>query len=299
MVTSAARKLIKEAADAAKKAAELAKRRSKAAKKGAKTKAANRKAAEKAATKAEKAAKEARKKEHTGKSPVQNKPGVIKGKGYVAKEGAGVDPETGGSVDVARLVGTKGEKVSTGAGTRTRGFVDEQATKGKREVAKKYNAIAKKIDNKTASPAERKWYMQQAFKDADALKRQKGQNIKSKQTKSNAQKIRAAGGVDNYRILLDDGVVSDDMTINQIETAIRNVEARANLKKGTSTRAVMEALKEKAAQPKLARGRPLGKPRGHGGPELVAPKKPRKRKLSRGGLTKAGHKDYRKGGLFY
>ena len=60
-----------------------------------------------------------------------------------------------------------------------------------------------------------------------------------------------------------------------------------------------KALKEKATQPKLARGKPLGKPRGHGGPELVAPKKPRKRKLSRGGLTKAGHKDYRKGGMFY
>mgnify|MGYP003628285086 FL=1 len=214
-------------------------------------------------------------------------------------EGARVDPDTNGSVDVGRLVGTKGEKVSTGAGTRAMSIVKEQTTAGHMSVAKKYNAIAKKIDDKTATPAERKWFMKQAYKDADAFTRQKGQSIKSKQAASLARKMKAAGGVDNYRTLLDYGVVSDNMTINQIETAIRNVKARANLKKGTSMRAVMEALKEKATQPKLARGKPLGKPRGHGGPELVAPKKPRKRKLSRGGLTKAGHKDYRKGGMFY
>ena len=262
--------------------AKLAKRpkpknRSRAAKKGWATRRKNENKAAKAEEKARVDALAARQKEHTGKQPAQaglpdeyhEQGGRADAKHVVnTPEGAAFDPETGGSVDVARLVGTKGEKVSTGAGTRTRGFVDEQATKSGRERAKKYNAIAKKIDNKTASPAERKWYMQQAFKDADALKRQKGQNIKSKQTASRAQKMRAAGGVDNYRILLDDGVVSDDMTINQIETAIRNVEARANLKKGTSI----------------------------GGPELVAP---RKRKLSRGGLTKAGHKDYRTGGLFY
>ena len=288
-----------DAAERAQKRKLLAKRR--AGKKAAKTKAKNKAAAEKAAVAEEKAKKAARKKEHTGKSPVQNKPGVIKGKGYVAKEGAGVDPETGGSVDVARLVGTKGEKVSTGAGTRTRGFVDEQATKGKREVAKKYNAIAKKIDDKTATPTERKWFMKQALKDADALKRQKGQSIKSRQTASLAQKRRAAGGVDNYRKLLDDGVVSDDMTINQIKKAIQNVKVRGELAAGDKNKAkrISEALIEGRDQKKFSRPRKgLGQARGHGGPEIFTPK-PRRRPMKRGGIVKDGHKDYRKGGMFY
>ena len=328
-------KVADEAAAAAKKAAELAKRRSKAAKKGAKTKAANRKAAEKAkarrsrggkkakktkdkniraaekvAVAEEKAKKAARQKEHTGKKPTQEglpdeyheRGGRADAKHVVnTPEGAAFDPETGGSVDVARLVGTKGEKVSTGAGTRTRGFVDEQATKGKREVAKKYNAIAKKIDDKTATPTERKWFMKQALKDADAFKRQKGQSIKSRQTASLAQKRRAAGGVDNYRKLLDDGVVSDDMTINQIKKAIQNVKVRGELAAGDKNKAkrISEALIESRDQKKFSRPRKgLGQARGHGGPEIFTPK-PRRRPMKRGGIVKDGHKDYRTGGMFY
>jgi len=287
-----------DAAERAQKRKLLAKRR--AGKKAAKTKAKNKAAAEKAAVAEEKAKKAARKKEHTGKSPVQNKPGVI-AKDYRAMEGAGVDPETGGSVDVARLVGTKGEKVSTGAGTRAQGYVKEQTAAGHRSVAKKYNAIAKKIDDKTATPTERKWFMKQALKDADAFKRQKGQSIKSRQTASLAQKRKAAGGVDNYRRLLDDGVVSDDMTINQIKKAIQNVKVRGELAAGDKNKAkrISEALIEGRDQKKFSRPRKgLGQARGHGGPEIFTPK-PRRRPMKRGGIVKDGHKDYRKGGMFY
>jgi len=287
-----------DAAERAQKRRLLARRR--AGKKAAKTRAKNKAAAEKAKAAEEKAAIAARKKEHTGKSPVQNKPGVI-AKDYRAMEGAGVDPETGGSVDVARLVGTQGEEVSTGAGTSTRGFVKEQDTKVGRSIAKKYNAIAKKIDDKTATPAERKWFMKQAYKDADALKRQKGQSIKSRQTASLAMKRKAAGGVDNYRRLLDDGVVSDDMTINQIKKAIQNAKVRGELAGGDKNKAkrISEALIESRDQKKFSRpGRGLGKARGHGGPEIFTPK-PRRRPMKRGGVVKDRHKDYRTGGMFY
>jgi len=219
--------------------------------------------------------------------------------GIRTPEGAVLDPTTEGSADVARAVGTRGEQVSTGAGTRDRGFVKEQSNATKRAIAKKYNAIKTKIDDKIATPAERKWFMRQAFKDADALKRQAGRSIKSRQAKSIAMKRSVAGTVDNYKKLLDDGVISDDMTINQMKTAIRSHAARKNLRNPTASGAVVRAIAEDARQPKMARRRPLGQPTGHGGPEIFTPNPRRRRKNSKGGLVKTGHKDYRKGGIFY
>ena len=296
-------KVFTDAGEAAKK-----RQRIRAGKKAAATRKKNKAAADKAATKAEVDRLAARKEEHTGKQPAQaglpdewhERGGRVDAKhGIRTPEGAVLDPTTEGSADVARAVGTRGEKVSAGAGTRDRGFVKEQDTKGGRARAKKYNAIKIKIDNKTASPAERKWFMQAAKYDADAFKRQKGQTIRSRQNKSEAAKLRAAGGVDNYKMLLDLGVVSDDMTINQIKTAVRSHAARGNLRNPTASGDVVRAIAEDARQPKMARRRPLGQPTGHGGPEIFTPNPRRRRKNSKGGLVKTGHKDYRKGGIFY
>ena len=85
-----------------------------AAKKGWATRRKNKNKAAKAEEKARVDALAARKKEHKGDMPAQ--------KGIPSKnaeaEGAALDPDTEGSFDVARGVGTKGERVSTGAGSR-------------------------------------------------------------------------------------------------------------------------------------------------------------------------------------
>ena len=269
-----------------------------AAKAGSKVRAANMARVRKLAE------EEMKKAGRKGKSPVQNKPGVIKGKGYVAKEGAGVDPETGGSVDVARLVGTRGEKVSTGAGTRARGFVDEQATKGGRERAKRVVKLEEKREAGTLTKKESAELKRLNKADTDAAERQAGRTIASRQSKSEAQKKVQASKIDSWSDLIKYGVLPDnpkDLTINQLKIALRNVEARKELAAGAKNKSkrIIETLLEAKNQPKLSRPRRgLGQARGHGGPEIFAPK-PRRRPMKHGGLIKKGHKDYRKGGMFY
>ena len=156
---------------------------------------------------------------------------------------------------------------------------------------------------------------------AHMRKEQEPVSISTRQAISEGgKKARAAGGVDNYRRLLDDGVVSDDMTPNQIKLAIQNAKVRAELAAGDKNKAkrITEAVIESRDQKKFSRPRGgLGQPAGHGGPEIFTPKAKRRRKrpmignlqrrmtgpsvgeFKRGGLAKKGHKDYRKGGMFY
>ena len=214
-------------------------------------------------------------------------------------EGAALDPDTEGSFDVARGVGTKGERVSTGAGSRAQGFTKEQQTAATRKRAN--NIIKLEAKRKAGTLSKRDWAQLRRYdaEDAASAEAQAGRSIKSRQNKSEAQKRRRLNERDDYAEMLETGVISEGMTPNQIETAVRNFEARQALNKRPTTQAVRQAIAEDASQPKMARRRSMGQPRGHGGPEIFTPNPRRPRKNNRGGIIKTGHKDYRKGGMFY
>ena len=264
-----------------------------AAKKGWATRRKNKNKAAKAEEKARVDALAARKKEHKGDMPAQ--------KGIPSKnaeaEGAALDPDTEGSFDVARGVGTKGERVSTGAGSRAQGFTKEQQTAATRKRAN--NIIKLEAKRKAGTLSKRDWAQLRRYDEEDAAsaEAQAGRSIKSRQAKSEA--LRRLSGKDDYAEMLKTGVISEGMTPNQIETAVRNFEARQALNKRPTTQAVRQAIAEDASQPKMARRRSMGQPRGHGGPEIFTPNPRRPRKNNRGGIIKTGHKDYRKGGMFY
>jgi hypothetical protein len=285
----------KEATRVAREAAKKASKLSSAAKKGHKTRNKNKKKATKADEKARAAVLAARKKKHVGKKPAQKRLPDKK----VEVEGAILDPDTEGSVDVARAVGTRGERVDTGAGTRSQGFTKEQETAATRKRAN--NIIKLEAKRKAGTLTKREWGQLRRYnkEDAASAEAQAGRSIKSRQAKSEAQKRRRLSGRDDYAEMLETGVISEGMTPNQIETAVRNFEARKALNKPPTTQAVARALTEAASQPKMARKNPLGQARGHGGPAIFTPNPRRRRKNNKGGLVKADHKDYRKGGIFY
>ena len=284
----------KEATRVAREAAKKASKLSSAAKKGHKTRNKNKKKATKADEKARAAVLAARKKKHVGKKPAQKRLPDKK----VEVEGAILDPDTEGSVDVARAVGTRGERVDTGAGTRSQGFTKEQETAATRKRAN--NIIKLEAKQKAGTLTKREWGQLRRYnkEDAASAEAQAGRSIKSRQAKSEARKRRSLRETDDYATLIDTGEVSEGMTPNQIAAAIRSKKARQALSKPTTTRQVVKAIQEAKSQPNYARKNPLGQPTGHGGPEIFTPN-PRKRKNNRGGLVKTSYKDYRKGGIFY
>ena len=268
---------------------------SRAAKKGWATRRKNKNRAAKAEEKARVDALAARKKEHKGDTPAQ--------KGLPSKdaeaEGAALDPDTEGSFDVARGVGTRGERVSTGAGSRAQGVTKEQQTAATRKRAN--NIVRLEAKRKAGTLSKRDWAQLRRYDEEDAAsaEAQAGRSIESRQAKSEAQKRRRLNERDDYAEMLETGVISKGMTPNQIETAVRNFKARQALNKPPTTQAVRQAIAENASQPKMARRRSMGQPTGHGGPEIFTPNARRPRKNNKGGLVKTGHKDYRKGGMFY
>ena len=69
-----------------------------------------------------------------------------------------VDPESGVSKQITEQVGTRGEKVSTGAGTRARSFPEEQQTKATRKFRKRVVDLESKVNDGTATKAEKAEY---------------------------------------------------------------------------------------------------------------------------------------------
>ena len=76
-----------------------------------------------------------------------------------------VDHESGFSKDVTEQVGTRGEKVSTGAGTRARSFPEEQTTKRSRKFRKGVVDLESKVNDGTATKAEKAKYKRIIDKD--------------------------------------------------------------------------------------------------------------------------------------
>lgn len=164
-------------------------------------------------------------------------------------EGSSRDPETGGSVDAARGVGTRGEKVTLDTrGPRTRGYVEDQAG-GRTGAARarRYLALKNKIDDGTATRAERLEFMRMASADADAFTRQQGRNIKSRQAKSTAGRLSARQRENAVQKFYNTGEIVEgfEPTPNQIKIAKQNAKRRKELaSNGDDTEAVLAGMAE-------------------------------------------------------
>ena len=67
----------------------------------------------------------------------------------------------------AKQVGSRGEKVSQGAGDRAMSYPAEQATKASRKFRKEVSELETKVNNKTATKAERAKYNRIRKKDSE------------------------------------------------------------------------------------------------------------------------------------
>ena len=77
-----------------------------------------------------------------------------------------IDHRSGGDVNVAEQVGTRGEKVSQGSGDRAMSYPAEQSTKASRKFRKRVAQLDTKVRNKTATKAEIEEYRRIRKKDA-------------------------------------------------------------------------------------------------------------------------------------
>ena len=164
-------------------------------------------------------------------------------------EGARVDPEAGGSVDAARGVGTRGEQVALDKrGPRTRGYVEDQAG-GRRGAsrARRYLALKDKVDDGTATKAERLAFMKLAKQDTDAFVAQQGRSLASRQRKSAAAKLSAKQREDALEKFYNTGEIVEgfEPTPNQVKIATRNAERRRALAAGgDETAEITAAMRE-------------------------------------------------------
>ena len=255
-------------------------------------------------------------------------------------EGARADDVTGGSVNIARDVGTRGENVTTGAGSRAQGYVAEEAGGriGARR-AERYLALKEKVDDGTATKVERLAFMKLAKQDTDAFVAQQGRTLASRQRKSDAAKLSAKQREDALEKFYNTGEIVEgfEPTPNQVKIATRNAERRKALAAGEDeTAEITAAMREaNAARTQPPARKPLSGIRAEdvggmkdGGltrrqtkakkayakyqetvkdrEKAARKRKSAKRKnitasmpAARGGLMKTGHKDYRKGGMFY
>lgn len=143
-------------------------------------------------------------------------------------EGGTLDSETGRSFNVASDVGTGGEEVSRGAGTRAMSVLKEQQTEGSRARAKLIVKLEDKKRDRIITKAEQELLDDMTAKDKAAKTAQAGRSIKSRQTKSDAQRKRRAKEVDKVQHFLNTGEELEGFTATeqQIATAIRGLNAR-------------------------------------------------------------------------
>lgn len=198
---------------------------------------------------------------------------------FSASEGARLDPVTGGSVDIARQVGTGGEKVTTGADKPTIG----QIVKGRPEGPTKRKAKAAQNMSDSQRKAARK----------KALDNLTGNEFVSMDSKTGeiiwAEEIKK--GKYNFRLS------ELGLTDKQMRKLEDNAIARWRVSdKGVTSRKVAERKRNEEAaaiENRLIEKRYRKKGREH---------KPRDEERKSGGLitgkARTGHTDMRKAGLF-
>ena len=201
----------------------------------------------KEASKALKKTKKTGGKNTSGNFPTQKK-GVIANK-FNVTEGSRLDPDTGGSVDIGRQVGTRGEKV-TGVnkpGARGNNFLKDQQTPATRKRAARTVSLEKKKKEGTLTAKERVELSNINKADREAFKRQTGQTIKGKQNRYDAAKKRGKKPkVDDVDHFTQTGEIRPGFnpTPNQIKIAIRNAQARNDTPAVRKLRARQQALEE-------------------------------------------------------
>lgn len=158
-------------------------------------------------------------------------------------EGAGLDPVTGRSVRYARKAGIEGERVTTRAGTPTRGFLKETETSLDRSRAKRMNRLEDKEEVGTITDDEQDLLDLMRKDDADALRRQ--------QSGRSPPRVKQEDVVNE---LMQQGVLFERATPNQIAQAERNIEARKALE--TRGSPSQRRIAEATAEAQAARVRP-------------------------------------------
>ena len=325
--SKAAKKAAKTRA-ANRKAAEKAKaRRSRGGKKAKKTKDKNIRVAEKAAAKEEKAAKEARKKEHPGTKPTQKGTGEKKSifkKKFNIREGAQEESFRAGQPAAGEGPVTVG-KESGAIPNYAKDMMDNLSAKRKAALTKYF----KNDESFKGMSAQEKRDAQYALR---YVRREADSPSYSARAASaeGRKKAVAAKRTDSYDKLLQTGEIQEgfEPTTKQIQQAINNMKARGKTSRVRQLEARLESrdpavrgLRGRGGGPFPGAGRPAGHP-GDKVPKAgmvrkrgAAPYQPKelkaeddmtkllmrteRRGFKRGGLAKKGHKDYRKGGMFY
>jgi hypothetical protein len=178
-------------------------------------------------------------------APTQKK-GVIANK-FKVTEGAYKDPVSGGSVNIGRQVGTKGEKV-TGVnkpGARGNNFLKDQETAATRKRAARTVALEKKKKEGTLTAKEKVELSNINKSDKEAFRRQTNQTLQAKQRRNDAAKKREKKPkVDDVAHFTQTGEIRTGFnpTSNQIKVAIRNAEARKDTPAVRKLKAKQQAL---------------------------------------------------------
>jgi hypothetical protein len=251
----------------------------------------------------------AKKETETGATPVTTK-GMFERRGKEV-EASRLDDDTGVAQEITDQIGTRGEQVSTGAGTRAMGFTKEMQTQGSRARAKRKVELENKERDGVITADEQDALDRMRKADALALRRQTG-----------GKRIYKPRKKDEVSELMQEGVDFEGSTPQQRATAERNLQVRkaledkqekmnfksGGMKKRKLTRAqqkqieATETYAERVARIKREKQKKKRKSYASDTPTIrgqtmpVSPSTPR---AARGGLMKVGHADYRKKGMFY
>lgn len=148
-------------------------------------------------------------------------------------EGARLDPETGGSVRAAREVesGQVGE-VTRGKASTMGGVVAESTSEGAKKAAATKAALQRKVDNGTATKAEKEQLKAMRRKDQLDLSR-------AQQAAGQTRKARKPEGRTDF-IDPETGEIFGKPTQKQLEAAARNARARGMTAKEREYAAFLE-----------------------------------------------------------
>ena len=307
------------------KAAEKAKaKRSRAGKKAKKTKDKNIREAEKAKAAEEKAAKKARKEEHPGTKPTQKGTGEKKSifkKKFTVREGAQEESFRAGQPAAGEGPVTVG-KESGDIPNYAKDMMDNLSAKRKTALTKYF----KNGESFKGMSAQQKRDAQYALRYVRREADSPSYSARAARAEG-GKKAAAATRTDSYDKLLQTGEIEEgfEPTTKQIQQAINNMKARGKTSRVRQLEARLESLDPglryggRKSGPFPGAGRPAGHPSepisragevqrrtGYQPKELKAEDDMTKLLMrterpgfKRGGLTKKGHKDYRKGGMFY
>jgi hypothetical protein len=180
-------------------------------------------------------------------------------------EGTRRDPVGKGSVDAARDVGTRGEKVAQGSKSGANFLTDQSAVGGGRKRAKTKVQLEKleREGNLTKAQKTRLANMRKA--DKEAVDRQAGKNVKSRLAKSKAQKKVAADkkAEEDLTHFYQTGEIRKGFkpTAQQEKQAIKNLKARGMSKQAREIEARRELGAKAFAKQKNKEGKRGGGPK--------------------------------------